>query len=272
MAQLSVLMSIYINEKTEYVQACFESLLGQTVQADEWVIVEDGPLTAEMYKLINRFQMEHPELIKRVKLNSNQGLGIALRIGVENCSNEIIARMDTDDIARQDRFEKQLKEFDIDPELDICGSQIDEFDDDPDIIVSKRIVPIKHEDIIEYQKLRDAFNHMTVMYKKKAVLSAGNYQKCPLMEDTYLWARMIMNGSKCLNIDEALVHVRIGKEMIKRRGGWDYLKKYCYGQKMVHKTGYTSWFNYIYISSIQFFVALMPSGMRAIVFKKLLHK
>ena len=271
MAQLSVLMSLYIKEKPEYAKACFESLLRQTVQADEWVIVEDGPLSEEMYSLLDKYQEEYPGLIKRVSIDKNQGLGLALRAGVPECRNELIARMDTDDIAREDRFEKQLAEFEKNPKLDICGSNIDEFENDPKNIVAKRSVPPLHEDIVKYQKKRDAFNHMTVMYKKQAVLNAGNYQSCPLMEDTYLWARMIMNGVHCINIQEPLVYARIGHDMFERRGGWQYFKKYRIGRKQVLETGFIDYWDYYITLIIQFVVALVPRGIRGFIFKRLLH-
>lgn len=272
MAAFSVLMSLYYKEKPEYVEECFQSLLRQTVQADEWLVVEDGPLTDELYAVLNRYEKEHPGLIKRVPLPVNQGLGLALQAGVPACSNEIIARMDTDDIAREDRFEKQLAEFTKDPELDIAGSHIDEFEDTPDTIVAKRIVPLTDDEIKKYQRKRDSFNHMTVMYKKKAVLDAGNYQSCPLMEDTYLWVRMMKNGAKCMNIDDSLVYARIGKDMFDRRGGWSYFKKYRTGRKMVYATGYISWLDYVSTIIIQFIVALVPGRLRGWIFKKMLHR
>ena len=272
MAELSVLMSLYVKEKTEYARACFDSLLRQTVQADEWVIVEDGPLSDSMYALLEEYQGRYPGLIKRVPLEKNQGLGAALNAGVPECRNELIARMDTDDIAREDRFEKQLAFFSEDPELDICGSQIDEFEDTPDTIVAHRFVPTEHKEIVEYQKRRDAFNHMTVMYKKKAVLDAGNYQPCPLMEDTYLWARMIMNGARCMNSKESLVYARIGHDMFERRGGWSYYKKYKSGRKKLLESGFISKSDYLYTLAVQLVVALIPGKLRGFVFKKLLHK
>ena len=220
MQHFSVLMSLYVKEIPEYARACFDSLLRQTVLADEWVIVEDGPLTQQMYDLLDEYETKHPNLIKRIKYSQNQGLGVALRTGLPECTYDLIARMDTDDIAREDRFEKQLQEFKANPLLDICGSNIDEFEESPQIIVAKRNVPTKHEEIVKYQKKRDAFNHMTVMFKKKAVLDAGNYQPCPLMEDTYLWVRMMKNGAICKNIDEPLVYARIGKDVFGRRGGF----------------------------------------------------
>ena len=272
MAKLSVLLSIYIKEKPEYAEQCFQSLLRQTVQADEWVVVEDGPLTEELYALLDKYQKEYPGLIKRVPLKENQGLGLALRAGVPECRNELIARMDTDDICREDRFEKQLKMFSDNPSLDICGSSIDEFEGTPENIVSRRTVPTAHEQIVKYHKRRDAFNHVTVMFRKKAVLDAGNYQTCLLMEDTYLWARMIMNGAQCANIDEPLVNVRIGHDMFERRGGWEYFKKYRTGRRMVRATGYISYWDYLSTVFVQFVVSLSPNSLRGWVYKRFLHR
>lgn len=271
MTDLSVLMSLYIKEKPEYVEECFQSLLRQTVQANEWVVVEDGPLTDGLYEVLDKYEKEYPGLIKRVPRPVNQGLGIALQAGVPECSNELIARMDTDDICREDRFEKQLAEFAKDPDLDIIGSNIDEFEDTPQDIVASRNVPLTDAEIKKYQKRRDGFNHMTVMYKKSAVLGAGNYQPCPLMEDTYLWVRMMKNGVKCKNIGEPLVFARIGKDMFNRRGGWAYFKKYKAAFKMVYATGYISRFDYFSVISVQFIVALVPRKLRGWIFKKMLH-
>lgn len=271
MTDFSVLMSLYIKEKPEYVEECFQSLLRQNVQASEWVVVEDGPLSDGLYEVLDKYEKEYPGLIKRVPRPVNQGLGMALQAGVPECSNELIARMDTDDICREDRFEKQLAEFEKDPDLDIIGSCIDEFEDTPEDIVASRNVPLTDEEIKKYQKRRDGFNHMTVMYKKSAVLGAGNYQPCPLMEDTYLWVRMMKNGVKCKNIGEPLVYARIGKDMFNRRGGWAYFKKYKAAFKMVYATGYISRFDYFSVISVQFIVALVPRKLRGWIFKKMLH-
>lgn len=271
MKNFSVLMSLYIKEKPEFARMCFDSLLNQTVQAEEWVIIEDGPLSQEMYALLEEYQRKKPGLIKRVPLKKNMGLGEALRIGVIKCKNELIARMDTDDIAKEDRFEKQLSVFEENKRLDICGSQIDEFENTINHIVARRTVPIKHEDIVQYQKRRDAFNHMTVMFKKTSVVNSGNYMHCPLMEDTYLWVRMIMNNCQCMNIDESLVYARVGHDMFDRRGGWDYLKKYIIGRKMVKETGFISTFDFVYTVLVQIIVTLVPTSAREWLFKKVLH-
>lgn len=268
----SVLMSLYIKEKPEYVRACFESLLSQTVLPNEWVVVEDGPLTDELYAVLDEYEKRHPDLIKRVPLQENSGLGKALCEGVLHCSNELIARMDTDDIARKDRFEKQLEMFEQNPDLDICSSHILEFDGDISNIISVRKVPVNENAILEYQKRRDSFNHMTVMYKKSAVLKAGNYQEALLMEDSLLWINMMRTGAKCANVDDYLVYARTGNAMIDRRGGWAYFKKYKAGRKKIYATGYISWWDYFVTLAVQLVISLMPTGMRRFVFEKLLRK
>ncbi|HIV42009.1 MAG TPA: glycosyltransferase, partial [Candidatus Mediterraneibacter guildfordensis] len=192
--KFSVLMSLYLKEKPEYLNEALKSVINQTVKPNEIVIVYDGPITTELKSVVEQYVSNNPGLIKIIDNPENKGLGLALADGVPQCTYELIARMDTDDICRKDRFEKQLEEFVKDPRLDICGSHILEFEEKEENIVARRRVPLVDKDIKEYQKRRDGFNHMSVMFKKKSVLAAGNYQSCLLMEDTLLWANMFMNG------------------------------------------------------------------------------
>lgn len=272
MEKFSVLMSLYIKEKAEYFDECMQSLLSQTVLPDEIVIVLDGPISDEVRAVLEKYIAERPSLINVVPLEKNVGLGLALREGVVHCKYELIARMDTDDICRNDRFELQLKEFEQFPELDICGSHIQEFEGHMNSIIAKRIVPLTNKEIKKYQKKRDGFNHMTVMFKKKTVLKAGNYTSCLLMEDSLLWANMFRVNAVAKNIDDYLVYVRIGKEMFERRGGFSYFKKYRNGRKMILKTGFINWWDYFSTIIIQFCVAILPNKIRGFVFKKMLHK
>ena len=270
--KFSVLISIYYKEKPQFLIQCLNSLLQQTLPADEWVIVEDGPLTQELYKVLDLYEKQYPKLVKRVKLHSHVGLGAALAEGIRHCSYELIARMDADDVSCKDRFERQIEFFLNDPELDICGSWIEEFEKDIENIVSRRKVPVKETDIRQYQKRRDAFNHMTVMYKKQAVLDAGNYQSVPLMEDTVLWVKMLQNNAHCVNIPRYLVKARVGNDYYERRGGWEYFRLYRNGKKIVLKTGFTNHWDYYSTVLAQFFVALMPIPVRSFVFKQVLHR
>lgn len=269
--RFSVLMSIYIKEEPKNLVECFESLVNQTLQASEWVIVEDGELTQELYDILDKYQREYPALIKRIPLPQNVGLGMALREGMKHCTYELVARMDTDDIAREDRFEKQIQEFKNDEQLDICGSHIKEFYNSVNEIKAIRKVPLSDNEIKNYQKRRDGFNHVTVMFKKSVVLGAGNYQHALLMEDSLLWVNMIMYGAKCMNIDDYLVYVRTGENMYQRRGGWSYFKKYCSGRKKILETRYISKLDYFVTLAVQFCVAMIPGSLRKFVFEKLLR-
>lgn len=271
MRDFSVLMSVYFKEHPDYLQESLDSVFGQTIRASQVVLVEDGPLTPDLNSMITEYCAKYPEL-EIVPLPENRGLGLALAEGIKHCKHELVARMDTDDIARKDRFELQLKKFENNPKLDICGSHVTEFEDDANNIVTQRRVPLTDGQCKQYQKRRDAFNHMTVMYKKSTVLAAGNYQHCPLMEDTLLWVNMFKNGAIAMNIDDYLVNARIGKGMYERRGGWTYYKKYKQARKRIYETGYISWWDYEYTLMVQLVVALMPNKLRGFVFKRLLHQ
>ena len=269
--KFSVLMSLYIKEKPEFLNEAIESIINQTVKPSEILIVYDGPVTDELDSVVKKYDAQNPGLFTILRNKENKGLGLALADGIPRCKYDLIARMDTDDISRSDRFEKQLKVFVDNSQIDICGSHILEFEDNKKNIVAQRKVPLTNSEIREYQKKRDGFNHMTVMYKKKSVLDAGNYQTCLLMEDTLLWANMFMNGAKGMNIDESLVYARIGSDMYERRGGLDYFKKYKEGRKRIYKTGFISKFDYYETLLIQLIVAILPNQIRGFIFKKILH-
>ena len=270
--KFSVLFSVYHKEKPEFFDLALESIYNQTVKADEWVIVKDGPISPELQAVIDKYKAFDGVNIKEVQLEENKGLGIALSYGVPECSFELIARMDTDDIAVPERFELQLAEFKNNPDLDLCGGQIIEFETDPNEPIAERRVPLTQDEIVQFQKKRSAFNHMTVMFKKSKVLEAGNYKHCPLMEDDMLWVDMILAGANCMNVDKYLCQVRTNRDMIARRGGLKYYKKYKNARKQIYKTGFISHWQYTKTNFIQFIVCIMPKWLRKKVFFGILHK
>lgn len=101
---------------------------------------------------------------------------------------------------------------------------MEEFSAQPQNVENRRIVPQTHEEILKFAKKRNPFNHPCVMYRKSAVLAAGSYQDFYLLEDYYLWIRMLLNGSLGYNIQEPLLWMRAGSDMYKRRSGWKYAK------------------------------------------------
>ena len=201
-------------------------MLQQTVKPDEIVIVKDGPLTDELDKVLYEYQTNYPDLFRIVTSEKNLGLGQALNLGLKNCSNDLVARMDTDDISLPDRCEKQLEMFKQDSELDIVGTWIDEFYDNPNEIISSRIVPKTHDEIYEFSKRRSAFNHPTVMYRKSKVIKCGGYSDLRRNQDVDLFGRMLFAGCKAANIDESLLLFRSNENLLRRRKSWENTKSY----------------------------------------------
>ena len=271
--RFSVLMSIYYKEKPEWFRTALDSVINQTLKPNEIVLVEDGQLTYELYQVIEEYKSKYPNLFNIVPLERNSGLGEALRIGVLSCSNKLIARMDTDDIARSDRFEKQIQFFKDNPNVSVVGSWISEFENNPDEVISYRQLPILQKEIVKFGKFRNPLNHMTVMFDKSAVLNVGNYQPMLYMEDYYLWARLLNSGYKISNIGECLVNVRAGNAMFERRASLKYF--FCYElplQNKFLKMNYISFGQYLRNICSKFLLRTVPKWAMAIVYKKFLRK
>jgi len=264
----SVLMSIYINERPKNLEECLNSLITQTKIPSEIVIVKDGPLTKDLDIILENYKKNFPYLINIIELESNVGLGIALAHGLKHCKYELVARMDTDDIARNDRFERQLEYFNADKSLDIIGSHIIEFEEDVNNIVGKRTVPLNANEINQFAKRRNPFNHVTVMYKKDIVLSVGNYRKVSGIgyEDYDLWIRLLISGANCKNIDDYLVYVRGGKDMYKRRGNRERLKTALTFRYNMFKLGSCSFSDLVFASSANIVVTIIPNWLRGFIY------
>jgi len=263
-------MSLYAKERPLFLRQSLDSVFNQTLKADEVVLVEDGPLTSELYSVVEEYSSKYPQL-KIVPLPVNGGLGQALNEGLKHCSYEIVARMDTDDIAKPNRFEKQLKLLAENSDIDICGSWLQEFEGD--IFNKKNIkkVPAAHEEISKYIKYRNPINHPSVAFRKKGVIDAGGYKPFPLFEDYYLWARMMVNGCKFANIPECLVNFRVSSDMYRRRGGFKYAKDSVKFQWTLHKLGLISVTSAIKSSFIRGVIYSIPNSLRTIIYKKLLR-
>lgn len=269
----SVLIAVYKNDNPQDFRLAVESVtIKQTIKPNEVLVVVDGPIPQPLADVIRKLQSEIPYMTVEWR-KENKGLGLALQYGMEHVSYELVARMDSDDIALPQRFEHQLELFFNDSELGVVGGQISEFIDTPDNFVGYRHVPLKNKDIHNYLKKRSGFNHMTVMFRKSNVLQAGNYQSSYFTEDIYLWLRMSLNGCKFANLDEVLVNVRVGKEMYARRGGWKYFKSEARLQKFRLKNGIISLPLYLLNMIVHFTVkCLMTNKVRTFFFQKILRR
>lgn len=263
----SVLMSLYKKENPEYLRIAIDSMLNQTVAPDEIVLVEDGPLTDELYAVLDDYPMLH-----RVKNEINLGLGLALNVGLKKCRNELVARMDTDDCSKPERCEKQLQRFLEKPYLAIVGSHIDEFIGDTSNVISQRIVPTTSEEIYKFAKKRSAFNHPAVMYSKTAVLENNGYVDLKRNQDVDLFGRMQFKGYKAENIDEALLWFRSSDELAKRRKSWQNTWSYIATIRKFWKMGYSSFTDYAIVGIAQTGMYLMPIKLQNYIYKNFLRK
>lgn len=270
LSQFSVLLSLYYKERPDFLYQSLASIFDQTAIPAEVVLVKDGPLTDELEKILLGYQQRCSSL-KIVSLPQNQGLGRALNEGLKHCTYDIVARMDTDDIAKPDRFEKQLSFLGTHPEIDVVGSWIDEFEGSIDNILSVRKLPETPEDLFQYGKLRNPINHPAVMFRKSAVLRSGSYQHFPLFEDYYLWVRMLMNGSKFYNIQESLLYFRTSPDMFKRRGGLKYALTEMKLQYRFYTLGYISFYQMLKNDIVRTVVRLIPNSLRSVIYQKVLR-
>ena len=270
--EYSVLMSVYHKEKPEYLKQAIESIQTQTISTNDFVLVCDGPLNEQLDGVIATKQQEMGDTLNVVRLAKNGGLGNALNEGIKYCKNELVARMDSDDIAYPDRCEKQIAVFNTHSEVSICSGIVEEFTTDPNTVDTKRVPPETNAEIVEFAKKRNPENHPVIMFRKQAVLAAGGYQHFPLFEDYYLWIRMLQNGAKFYNIQESLLYFRFSPAMFKRRGGLKYVTTELRFQNQLRNLGFITSSEYLYNVFIRVITRMMPNTLRAILYKKALRK
>lgn len=268
MDKYSVYMSVYIKENPEYFYKSVESMINQTIKPDEIIIVCDGPLTTELENVLSSFCAEYP-FIKAIRLKENMGRSYAAQVGLNACSNEIVLRMDSDDISLPYRAELSLEAL---RHCDIVGGIIAEFDGDVDNITGLRILPNKHNDIVKFSKKRSPINNVTVAFKKSLIEKINGYNvNLKYAEDYFLWVKAIQNGAICNNINYIFVYVRAGNDMASRRND-EFYKATKTLRKYMLKTKYINFFQYGFYNLCQWFVFHMPNCFKLWFYKTFLRK
>ena len=273
---ISVLMSVYKKEKPEYFKAALESVIHQTLQPNEILVVKDGPLTTELEQVLKdteRFLKETGNKIdlRTYQFEENVQLGRALRKGVELCEYEFIARMDTDDIACPERLQKQYDYMIAHKDVAALGGYMEEFCND-NSFSNIKTMPCCAAELRSYARFRNPLNHMTVMLRKEVVLMVGNYRHYLFLEDYDLWSRILSMGYEIENLPEVLVRARVGNELYGRRGGFSYCKRYLKLRRAQHRWGLTNFAEWMIACAITIAVTIIPSGARKQVYQKVLRK
>ncbi len=266
----SVLLSLYLKENPAFLRQSLDSIFNQTLKANEVIMVLDGPITKELSCVVKEYENNYSQL-KIVPLESNKGLGTALNEGLKHCSNDLIIRMDTDDICFTNRFERQVRFMTANPDIVASSAWLEEFETSIDYPVSIKKVPSSSEEIAVYGKSRNPLNHPAVIFRKAIVEAVGGYKHFPLFEDWYLWARLMAAGYKLANMNEPLVYFRTSTDMYKRRSGWKYAKDSFNFQLQLHKLGLIPLTQAYKSGIMRGVVYLLPNSLRGFIYKKLLR-
>jgi glycosyltransferase involved in cell wall biosynthesis len=274
--QLSVSICVYKNDNFLHFKEALESIVKQSLQPNQIVLVVDGKIDNKLQNVIDIFIERTKQLsiiFDVIYLEKNVGHGEARKISIENAKNELVALMDADDISHYNRFKKQVSMFEKNQRVSIVGGQILEIAHNTKKPIGKREVPLYDKEIKEYLKKRCPFNQVTVMFKKEDVLKAGNYIDFYHNEDYYLWIRMYMEGFEFCNLEDILVDVRVNETFYNRRGGFKYFLSEFKIQRIMYKNGIISFLRFIFNSSIRFVLqVLLTDYLRGLLFKKLARK
>ena len=223
--KFSLLLSVYQGDEKDWLKLAFQSIINQTHLPDEIILVEDGKIPRDLKEVIRTFEKNKKKIpLKVISLKQNQGLATALNKGIAACKYEWIARFDADDINLPDRFQKQVDFLRKNPNLDLLGGHSLEFFKISQTSFRVKKIPYNSLDVRAFAKKRNPFNHMTVFYKKSAVLKAGGYEDFPAMEDYHLWVKMLLLNFRLVNLPENFVLQRANQKMFARRRGLKYLK------------------------------------------------
>jgi glycosyltransferase involved in cell wall biosynthesis len=257
----SILMSVYEKDRPQYFKEAMESIINQTVKPDEIVLVKDGPVNGGLESVINEYQKQLAGILQIVTLEKNKGLGIALAEGIKNCTFDIIARMDADDISAPERFEKQLEFLKNNPDIDVVSCFIATFEDSLDKPLFVRRGPLRHNQIEKQFRFRFCMNHASSMFCKKAVLDAGSYSAFAGLEDYLLWAKMLLNGAKMATIGQVLYYHRWEKQLLKRRSGIKRAAQQIKLQREFLKIGFINKRQFLRNVLIRTIASLLPLGL-----------
>jgi hypothetical protein len=221
---VSILISSY-NTKVKYVVECLDSIKNQFGHFNmEVVWINDG--SDEIHTTLLKKALDN--FIKNTRFTTliysenekNMGIGYTLNKGVLMCNNDIIIKMDSDDIMITDRVYKQLEFMKKNPNVHLCGGQILMFKENINNIVSRS----NHNSITweEYKKAPSHWfiNHPTVCYRKQSILNVGNYNKelTLMAEDFELELRMLAKYKIIYNFKEPLLYYRLHPEQVTHKG------------------------------------------------------
>lgn len=264
----TVLLSVYCKESPLYLSQSLSSIWDdQHQQPGQIVLVKDGPLTPDLNAVIDDWIIRLGDIITVVGLPENIGLAGALNKGLQYCRFDLVARMDTDDLAMPERFKLQVLFMNSQPEVAVSSGFIEEWNTDFTIKLSSRSLPITHNEIVAFAKLRSPISHPAAIFRKSVILDVGGYEDI-YPEDHLLWIRVIQKGYKLANIPDVLLRMRTGEEFVTRRG-YNFLKGELASYWLMYQSGFLSVGEYIRATVLRSLVRLAPRFVKLWLYKNM---
>lgn len=270
--KFSVLISVYAKNDSNALDKCLESVFSQTLVPDEMVLVCDGPLTAGLDSVINKYVKKYGNIFRVVRIKKNVGTGAAANIGIKACRNELILKADSDDICLPDRCRIQAEMFAKDPELAMAGGYIREFSNETGEEIAVKKVPLTHEEIMKYSRRRNPINNPSIAIKRSFAIKIGGYSRDVRCEDYDFVCRMLHSGAKAANTPEILVDYRVDKGNMSRRRDWRNTKSFVAVRWKNFLRGYCGLLDLIIPCAAQIMLFLMPEKLTEKFYGKFLRK
>lgn len=270
-SRFSLLLPVYENDRPDHFERAFlSSTRDQSLSPAEVVLVQDGKVPDALAAAIDKMKRATSVPVRHIEIPERGGLANALTVGLASCSCDIVARMDADDVSLSSRFEKQTAK--LAEGYDLVGTGMLEFTDDTSEVIGKRTPPTGAATIARYARFHDPFNHPTVMYRRAAVSAAGGYHDIGLMEDYWLFARMIQSGARIENVAEPLVMYRVGAGAYARRGGRKQFRAEWNLQRALRQVGFTSRYQFIRNFVVRGLYRFVPVSVRRVLYRRLIQR
>ncbi|WP_336844522.1 glycosyltransferase [Providencia rettgeri] len=271
MIDVSVIFTVYSRANIELFRKALKSILDQTTPPRFIIIVCDGCSTNPFEDIAkNLLTLNAKCQLKLFSYDENKGPGFARHYGIQRCTTEYIAIMDSDDISLPDRLQLQYNFMEKNPDISVVGGYIKETQNKKTLFI--REVPLHHHDILETIKTKSPINNVTAFMRRTDYLETGGYPSLRSSEDYCLWVKFISLEKKLANIQQCLVDVEFDDSALGRRSGITHFKNDLYTQNSLYKSKIINKYEYIgnYIKYLSF--RLMPIPIKKLIYRFLLRK
>ena len=259
---IAVLLSVYKNDKAEFLRLSIDSILNQSYKNIILYIGVDGTIGEKLYKCLEQYEQE--KRVNIVYFPENRGLAVVLNdllILCKEANIEYIVRMDADDISVPNRLANQVNYLLLHPEVDVVGGRIEEINEQSERNGKSVTYPLTHQECFKFFRYRDPLAHPAVMFRKSFFDKAKGYRnEYRKNQDTMLWFDGFMNGCIFANLDETVLLFRVTDDFYKnRRNGFKRAKKMLKDRFMINKA-------YLF-SFLMFIMTLTPPFLKKFLYR-----